>query len=1189
MFTSAASLTSSPASKTSKSRKRPLSAISSPHSSPRKVKSSQFLSLSLRNNQHHKVHKIQRQTSDVIGTASRHPSTVQPKYKKIDVKPSGSCTDFAASDNVSFQRKTKSSSFAKQRQTSPPRVRLVSRESSSFHSSIRTPDTKVTNNRKKLQNIGVSPNTSAMKKKKKTKVRPFRVKVGCVVALRYQSPTKLQNIVRILPSKQTEVGQEDLNNNNEISCNEKTGKKVTNNSTNINKKANKSTTKARSKKQGKPQKKEGENNVKEMWVEPQPGRDEGYALIGKIIRCILPPQDAEGEDWRKNDDQHHRLDHSPGKNEKNTIQGEVVSVQRKGVNFSGNCRNITDADDNLSDDDSSSNDDDGIRIRLLVSDAKLESIPFLRSFIDDDINDISVSEKEKERRRIEKKIRGDGKVIIKITLKYIVSFATTNNGGDRDAKRKKKRYKKRLVTSRWVIKKKIPFSLGDYNIKQVKKGNKRYVGDGNDDEVTQKNNWRWLVGKKLFNLNNDLPPSDNSNSSIDPILIGEVMKVVCGKSNTSTLATVTLKKLHLPEHTHRGRLSSHAWNEIFEDACEVMGSNKKAISIRGNDSSSASCANHTVYEVPVENIVVLSQKILRIGFKEETTSNNMVNRYNYNEERDIFRPIQNFNEKNSANWDRGTALHNLPLIGICNYCRREGIAAEMKVCSSEICYGKPKEGKNERNLWCAECCHFLLQDPNASCGVKNQTNFGKAIQTNMKRVVETISSLSHDDLSIDQQCATCLRQCVNSMTKCLTCSKGYREDCYNWENSVDLGAHFGMEKVNNAKRNERVNKLQKKQQKRRSLKLCYDCLFAQSDLASRDWKKIITNEANSTIFNATEKILSMMAPADFDLPFSYPTNIPLVKATPHEEISKEIVSLTLGEEQNYLPQSKRKPSNSPASSSTKRRKKKETHTCLKVQEEDVNKFQPTCSRILSYTKQVQCNVSKSSAENTVRTFALASSSKKRNKRGNRGENGKMKTDGENQSNNRAARAKQRRMLKDDVLLCAVKEQLSGCEQSLRFGKSMIHDWGVFADADINAGDLIVEYRGVLIGHAVADKREKEYEKAKIGSDYMFRIDSETVCDATHQGNVARFINASCAPNCYTQIITVNSAKRIVIYAKRDIIRGEELCYDYKFQPEFDESKRIPCRCGTSECRGFMNWDKRYVAIPNAKQRGKNSR
>ena len=115
------------------------------------------------------------------------------------------------------------------------------------------------------------------------------------------------------------------------------------------------------------------------------------------------------------------------------------------------------------------------------------------------------------------------------------------------------------------------------------------------------------------------------------------------------------------------------------------------------------------------------------------------------------------------------------------------------------------------------------------------------------------------------------------------------------------------------------------------------------------------------------------------------------------------------------------------------------------------------------------------------------------------------------------------------------------EQHLLFDKSQIHGWGVYAETPISMGDMIIEYRGELIGNAVADKREKEYEKLKM-DDYMFRIDTCTVCDATMLGNVARYINASCSPNCYTQIITAGENKRIVIYAKRDIRREEELCY-----------------------------------------------
>ena len=119
--------------------------------------------------------------------------------------------------------------------------------------------------------------------------------------------------------------------------------------------------------------------------------------------------------------------------------------------------------------------------------------------------------------------------------------------------------------------------------------------------------------------------------------------------------------------------------------------------------------------------------------------------------------------------------------------------------------------------------------------------------------------------------------------------------------------------------------------------------------------------------------------------------------------------------------------------------------------------------------------------------------------------------------------------------------------------------------------MIVEYRGELISLAVANLREKKYEIEKIGSDYMFRIDNKTVCDATKQGNMARFFNASCEPNCMTKIINVNNEKRVVVYALKDIQSGEELVYDYKFPVEYDESKRIPCLCGSKNCRGFLNW------------------
>ena len=73
---------------------------------------------------------------------------------------------------------------------------------------------------------------------------------------------------------------------------------------------------------------------------------------------------------------------------------------------------------------------------------------------------------------------------------------------------------------------------------------------------------------------------------------------------------------------------------------------------------------------------------------------------------------------------------------------------------------------------------------------------------------------------------------------------------------------------------------------------------------------------------------------------------------------------------------------------------------------------------------------------------------------------------------------------------------------------------------------------------------------------MFRLDDHFVVDATEKGGLARFVNHSCDPNCYTQIITHDGRKKIMLYAKRPIYAGEELCYDYKFPIENDPKDKV---------------------------------
>ncbi|KAJ5172277.1 hypothetical protein N7492_004870 [Penicillium capsulatum] len=149
-------------------------------------------------------------------------------------------------------------------------------------------------------------------------------------------------------------------------------------------------------------------------------------------------------------------------------------------------------------------------------------------------------------------------------------------------------------------------------------------------------------------------------------------------------------------------------------------------------------------------------------------------------------------------------------------------------------------------------------------------------------------------------------------------------------------------------------------------------------------------------------------------------------------------------------------------------------------------------------------------------------------------------------------------------------QLKKRKKPVRFARSAIHNWGLYAEENISANDMIIEYVGEKVRQQVADMRERRYLKSGIGSSYLFRIDENAVIDATKRGGIARFINHSCTPNCTAKIIRVDGSKRIVIYALRDIERDEELTYDYKFEREWDSDDRIPCLCGSTGCKGFLN-------------------
>jgi SET domain-containing protein len=117
-------------------------------------------------------------------------------------------------------------------------------------------------------------------------------------------------------------------------------------------------------------------------------------------------------------------------------------------------------------------------------------------------------------------------------------------------------------------------------------------------------------------------------------------------------------------------------------------------------------------------------------------------------------------------------------------------------------------------------------------------------------------------------------------------------------------------------------------------------------------------------------------------------------------------------------------------------------------------------------------------------------------------------------------------------------------------KSRVHGWGVFALEPINKNRRIVDYAGQLIDHKESYRRETKYLKQ--GCIWCFTVNRRWVRDADVGGNIARFINHACKPNCYSQVV----GHTIWIRAARNVEAGEELTYDYYT----DGEQIIQCRC-----------------------------
>lgn len=112
--------------------------------------------------------------------------------------------------------------------------------------------------------------------------------------------------------------------------------------------------------------------------------------------------------------------------------------------------------------------------------------------------------------------------------------------------------------------------------------------------------------------------------------------------------------------------------------------------------------------------------------------------------------------------------------------------------------------------------------------------------------------------------------------------------------------------------------------------------------------------------------------------------------------------------------------------------------------------------------------------------------------------------------------------------------------------------GVITTKTIPRGAFVCEYAGEVIGKEEAVKRfsgQKETDPNYIlvlrEHTSSLNVPILTIIDPTVIGNIGRYLNHSCEPNLILVPVRINRpVPLVVLFALRDILPGEELCYDY---------------------------------------------
>ncbi|WP_425325543.1 SET domain-containing protein [Paraburkholderia sacchari] len=143
-----------------------------------------------------------------------------------------------------------------------------------------------------------------------------------------------------------------------------------------------------------------------------------------------------------------------------------------------------------------------------------------------------------------------------------------------------------------------------------------------------------------------------------------------------------------------------------------------------------------------------------------------------------------------------------------------------------------------------------------------------------------------------------------------------------------------------------------------------------------------------------------------------------------------------------------------------------------------------------------------------------------------------------------------------------------------------HGRGIFARRALNSGERLIEYKGARVdwSDACIDTRAAALPGDRL---FLLGLRDGRVFDGARKGNVARWINHSCAPNAQA----VERSGRIFILARQHIAAGEEITIDCMLPAgavaPHNRRERFFCGCGARSCRGTLLAVQQNQPLPTA--------